>query len=72
MKAKANSVQNRSFEGIVSNGKVQLLGGACLPEKARVRVFLFDPQIRDLPRLASPRLVHPEEAADFRMEVEKL
>ncbi len=62
---------SRSFEGIVVNGQVRLIGGACLPEKARVRVILSDAQIQEVPRLASPRLAHPEDAADFRMEVKE-
>ena len=72
MKAvKTNPAKSRSFEGIVEIGQVRLIGAACLPEKAKVRVILFEAPIQQVPRIASPRLAHPEEAADFRMEVEK-
>ena len=58
-----------TLEGTVENGQIKLSGNVQLPEKTRV--FVVVPNWRALKetRLYSPRLVNPEQAADFRMEV---
>jgi hypothetical protein len=61
-----------TYEGVVENGQVRLPAGATLPEKAKVYVVV--PEVPELGvqrvvNIASPRLVHPEEAPDFVKEV---
>jgi hypothetical protein len=42
---------------------------ADIPEKTRVYVLVPDAESQRTPRIASPRLVHPEQAKDFEMQV---
>jgi hypothetical protein len=61
-----------TYEGVVENGQVRLPAGVTLPEKAKVYVVIpgvFDMEVQRVPKIASPRLVHPEQAADFVKEV---
>lgn len=59
----------KTFEGCVENGLIRLRGNVALPDKTRVYVVV--PEIADdqPARIRSPRLVHPEQAADFAKEV---
>lgn len=59
-----------TFEGIVENGQIRLRDNVALPEKTKVYVVI--PDIEAAPpkaRVYSPRLVHPEQAADFAKQV---
>ena len=61
-----------TYEGVVENGQVRLPAAVTLPEKAKVYVVVpgsFDMEVQRVPKIASPRLVHPEQAADFVKEV---
>jgi hypothetical protein len=58
-----------TLEGIVDHGQIRLPPHVRLPEKARVYVLVPDVQVEATARIASPRLLHPEQAADFIMEV---
>ena len=62
-----------TVEGIVENGQIRLLERVQLPERAKVFVVIPDVIDITLPRgpmrIYSPRLVHPEQAADLQMEV---
>ena len=60
---------NRTYEGIVANGQIQIVGDVKFPENTRV--FVVVPNEVELPskRVATPRLVHPEHIIDFQMEV---
>ncbi|HUT90862.1 MAG TPA: hypothetical protein VMY37_15260 [Thermoguttaceae bacterium] len=61
-----------TYEGVVENGQVRLPAGVTLPEKAKVYVVIpgvFDMEVQPVVKIASPRLVHPEQAADFVKEV---
>ena len=58
-----------TLEGIVEKGQVRLNTHLNLPDDTRVYVVVPDIRVEDLPQVASPRLLHPEQAADFRMEV---
>ena len=40
-----------------------------LPEKAKVYVVVPDLEVSSIPYIGSPRLVHPEQAADFEKKV---
>ena len=58
-----------SFEAIVENGQIQLPVSVRLPEKAKVYVIVPDVEVRAAAVIASPRLAHAEQAAEFRKEV---
>ena len=58
-----------TFEGYVENGQVRLPVNVRLPEKAKVYVVVPDIEVRSAPYIGSPRLVHREQAADFKKEV---
>lgn len=58
-----------TVEGMVENGKIRLPAGVQLPEN--VKVYVVVPGVEEKPalRVGSPRLAHPEQAADFEKEV---
>jgi hypothetical protein len=58
-----------TFQGIVENGQIRLSEDVHLPEKAKVYVVIPDVQVPSAINIRSPRLVHPEQEADFKMEV---
>lgn len=58
-----------TFEGVVENGQVKLPPNADIPDKTRVYVLVQDVETQRTPHIASPRLVHPEQAEDFEMQV---
>jgi hypothetical protein len=58
-----------TFEGFVENGQIRLPMSVHLPEKAKVYVVVPDLEVPSVPYIGSPRLVHPEQAADFEKEV---
>jgi hypothetical protein len=62
-------VKVTTFQGIVENGQIRLAATERLPEKATVYVVIPDVAIPQLSYVGSPRLVHPEQAADFKKEV---
>ena len=59
-----------ALEGIVENGHVLLPGGVTLPEGARVYVVVPG-TAAPAARVQSPRLAHPEQAADFVLQVKQ-
>lgn len=59
----------RTFEGIVEQGQIRLPVSVRLPEKAKVYVVIPDLEVQTVAFIGSPRLVHPEQAADFKKEV---
>ena len=58
-----------TYVGVVENGHVTLPPNADIPEQTRVYVLVPDAETQRPPRIASPRLVHPEQAKDFEMQV---
>jgi hypothetical protein len=58
-----------TFEGVVEQGKIRLKANIQLPDNTKVYVVVPDVQIQQAARVLSPRLAHPEQAADFKMEV---
>ena len=55
--------------GIVENGQIRLPGNVCLPEHALVYVVIPGIDISPVAAIASPRLAHPEQAAEFAKTV---
>lgn len=58
-----------TVEGTVANGQIQLPADVRLPENAKVYVVIPEPVAPLTARLHSPRLAHPEQAAEFTKEV---
>jgi len=58
-----------TLEGIVEHGQIRLKTDVRLPEKTKVYVVVPDIQIERRAHVFSPRLTHPEQAADFEMQV---
>jgi len=61
-----------TYEGVVENGAVHLPAGVVLPEKATVYVVVpgvIEVEVPHKAHIYSPRLAHPEQAADFAKEV---
>jgi hypothetical protein len=62
-------MQVTAFEGIVENGQIRLKTDIRLPEKTQVYVIIPALRARQVAHVFSPRLAHPEQAADFEKEV---
>jgi hypothetical protein len=58
-----------TYEGFIENGKVRLPDNIHLPEKAKVYVIVPAVEVESFAHIRSPRLVHPEQAKDFKKEV---
>ena len=59
-----------TFEGIVEQGQIKLNSDVRLPDGTRVYIVVPDIEIEERGvRLHSPRLAHPEQAAEFEMEI---
>ena len=62
-------MQVRAFEGVIENGQIRLKTDVNLPERARVYVIIPDFETPKVVHVYSPRLVHPEQAVDFKKEI---
>ena len=58
-----------TLEGIVENGQIRVRSDIRLPEKARVYIIIPDVPATQAAHVYTPRLVHPEQAADFKLEI---
>lgn len=58
-----------TYEGVVENGHVTLPPNADIPDKTRVYVLVPDVDTQRISYIASPRLVHPDQAKDFVKEI---
>lgn len=58
-----------TYEAIVEQGQIRLPVNVSLPERAKIYVVVPDTETKQVFSFASPRLVHPEQAADFVKEV---
>jgi hypothetical protein len=58
-----------TIEGVVENGHIRLPATVRLPERTKVYVVIPDVEVQLVAYIGSPRLVHPEQAADFHKEV---
>jgi hypothetical protein len=58
-----------AYEGIVEKGKVRLKAGIRLPDRTKVYVIVPEVQAEKKARMMTPRLVHPEQASDFKMTI---
>jgi hypothetical protein len=62
-------MQVTAFEGVIENGQIQLKTDVRLPVKTKVYVIIPGFETKKVIHVYSPRLVHPEQAADFKKEV---
>jgi len=58
-----------AYEAVVENGQIRLPPEARLPENAKVYVVVPGVAGRLAAHIYSPRLLHPEQTADFIKEV---
>ena len=58
-----------TFEGIVENGQIRLRDNVILPENTKVYVVIPDVATAPQAHVCNPRLVHPEQAADFAKQI---
>ena len=62
-------MQVTAFEGIIEKGQIKLTGNISLPEKTKVYVIIPGAEAKSSFHVYTPRLAHPEQAADFKKEV---
>jgi len=62
-------MQITAYEGVIENGIIKLKTNVNLPEKMRVYVIIPNLETEKTVRVYSPRLVHPEQAVDFKKEI---
>ena len=58
-----------TYEGVVENGHVTLPANVDIPDQTRVYILVPDIETQRTFYVGSPRLVHPEQARDFEMQV---
>lgn len=58
-----------TFEGIVEEGQIRLKTKVRSPDNTKAYVVVPGLQIEHVAHIVSPRLAHPEQAADFQMEI---
>jgi hypothetical protein len=58
-----------TLEGVVEHGQLKLTTPIPLPNHTKVSVVISELSQKLRARLSSPRLAHPEQAEEFRMEV---
>ncbi len=58
-----------TYEGVVTHGQIQLKANLRLPDNTKVYVVVPEAQVEALAHVFSPRLAHPEQAADFKLEI---
>jgi hypothetical protein len=58
-----------TLEGVVERNRIRLKTNVRLPENTKVYVIVPDVRVEQVARVFSPRLAHPEQAADFRTEI---
>lgn len=59
----------QTYEAVYEDGVIRLTDDVHLPEHTRVFVIVPEATVVPANRIGSPRLVHPEQAADFVKEV---
>jgi hypothetical protein len=69
IRSKEVSMSVLTLEGTVENGQIRLQGEMRLPDKTRVLIVVPGMHVLKEARVDSPRLVHPEQAADFKLQV---
>jgi hypothetical protein len=58
-----------TFEGFIEDGQIKLKTNIQLPDKIKVYVIVPDLEVEQVVHILSPRLAHPEQVADFKVEI---
>mgnify|MGYP001579262131 CR=1 FL=1 len=58
-----------TLEGIVEHGQIRLKTKVRLPDNTKVYIVVPGTEVEQDARIFSPRLVYPEQVADFKLEV---
>lgn len=58
-----------TYEGVVEKGQIRLKAHVRLPDNTKVYVLVPENGPKNTARLATPRLVHQKQIADFKMTV---
>jgi hypothetical protein len=58
-----------ALEGIIERGQVRITPYVRLPDKTKVYVIIPGTQIERVAHVFTPRLAHPEQVADFELEI---
>jgi hypothetical protein len=58
-----------TIEGVVEHGQIRLKSDIQLPDNTKVYVVVPGMQVQQIASVVSPRLAHPEQAADFELEI---
>jgi hypothetical protein len=58
-----------TIEGVVEHGQIRLKSDVKLPDNTKVYVVVPGMQVQQIASVVSPRLVHHEQVADFKLEV---
>ncbi len=58
-----------TIEGIVEEGQIRLKDNVSLPDKTKVYVVVPEFPIQQKPYFFSPRLAHPEQIHEIKMEL---
>ncbi|MFQ5630140.1 MAG: hypothetical protein ACE5I1_15335, partial [bacterium] len=58
-----------TLEGFVEKVQIRLNADIRLPEKKRVYIVIPDFETKHVSHIFSPRLAHPEDAADFKKAI---
>jgi hypothetical protein len=58
-----------TLEGIVEHGQKRLVSDVQLPDNTKVYVVVPGLHVEQVAHIFTPRLAHPEQAADFMLEV---
>jgi hypothetical protein len=58
-----------TIEGVVEHGQIRLKNDVQLPDNTKVYVVVPNMQVEQIAYIVSPRLAHPEQVADFALEV---
>lgn len=62
-------MQVTAFEGVIEDGQIRLTTNINLPERTKVYVIIPGFKAQKGFHVYSPRLAHPEQAADFQKEI---
>ncbi len=58
-----------TLEGVVEHGQIRLRTDVHLPDKTKVYVVVPGMQTEQVAHIFTPRLAHPEQVVDFKMEI---
>jgi hypothetical protein len=64
-------MKTTTYEAVVENGQIKLPATLHLPDHTKILIVVPDAEAISAAHIYSPRLAHPDQAADFTKEVLK-